>query len=61
MREKYVMRVVIADDNLKMCMGIKKIIADKFPHFTVEGTFEDGESLMEYLDNHIPDLLITDI
>lgn len=55
------MRVVIADDNLKMCMGIKKIIADKFPHFTVEGTFEDGESLMEYLDNHIPDLLITDI
>ena len=55
------MRVVIADDNLKMCMGIKKIITDKFPHFTVDGTFEDGESLMEYLDNHIPDLLITDI
>lgn len=55
------MRVVIADDNLKMCMGIKKIIADKFPQFTVEGTFEDGESLMEYLDEHIPDLLITDI
>ena len=55
------MRVVIADDNLKMCMGIKKIITDKFPQFTVEGTFEDGESLMEYLDNHIPDLLITDI
>ena len=55
------MRVVIADDNLKMCMGIKKIIADKFPQFTVDGTFEDGESLMEYLDNHIPDLLITDI
>ena len=55
------MRVVIADDNLKMCMGIKKIITDKFPHFTVDETFEDGESLMEYLDNHIPDLLITDI
>ena len=55
------MRVVIADDNLKMCTGIKKIITDKFPQFTVEGTFEDGESLMEYLDNHIPDLLITDI
>lgn len=55
------MRVVIADDNLRMCMGIQKIITDKFPQFTVEGTFEDGESLMEYLDNHIPDLLITDI
>lgn len=55
------MRVIIADDNLKMCMGIKKIITDKFPHFIVDGIFEDGESLMEYLDNHIPDLLITDI
>lgn len=55
------MRVVIADDNAKMCMGIKKIMADKFPQFTVDGVFEDGESMMEYLDNHIPDLLITDI
>lgn len=55
------MRVVIADDNQKMCMGIKRIITDKFPQFTIEGAFEDGESLMEYLENHIPDLLITDI
>lgn len=55
------MRVIIADDNQKMCMGIKKIIIDKFPSFIVDEVFEDGESLMEYLDNHIPDLLITDI
>lgn len=55
------MRVVIADDNQKMCMGIQKVIKDKFPQFIIEGVFEDGESLIEYLDKHIPDLLITDI
>lgn len=55
------MRVVIADDNMKMCTGIKKVITDKFPHFQIEGVFEDGQSLMDHLDNNIPDLLITDI
>ena len=55
------MRVVIADDNQKMCTGIQKIIKDKFPYFTIEGVFEDGESLVEYLESHVPELLITDI
>ena len=41
------MRVVIADDNQKMCMGIQKVIKDKFPQFIIEGVFEDGESLIE--------------
>lgn len=55
------MRVVIADDMEDTRNGIQKLIAMRFPNFTIEGVFEDGNMLMEYLEHHVPDLLITDI
>ncbi len=55
------MRIVIADDNSKMCRGIQRILTEEFPQFTIEAVFESGTSLQEYLKDHVPDLLITDI
>lgn len=56
-----IMRVVIADDNIKLANGVKATIEKHFPELFVEKVFYDGRTLMDYLDKNIPDLLITDI
>lgn len=55
------MRVVIADDNIKLADGIKKLIERNFPELDVEHVFYSGNALMNHLDKSIPDILITDI
>ena len=55
------MNVVIADDQPKACDGIQELIVEHFPELVISGVFEDGETLSEYLESSIPDLLITDI
>lgn len=55
------MRIVIADDSEGTRLGIERLIAVKFPQFIIDGSFEDGASLMEYLNGNVPDLMITDI
>ena len=55
------MKIIIADDNSKECTVIKKIITEYFPEYTLDGVFENGITLMEYLEHNVPDLMITDI
>ena len=55
------MKIVIADDMKETRNGIRKIISLHFPHCTIDGVFENGLQLTEYLEHHVPDLLITDI
>ena len=55
------MRVIIADDSVETRSGVERLIRDKFPELVIDGVFKDGSSLMNYLDNNIPDLMITDI
>ena len=53
--------VVVAEDELLIQENlIKKINALSLP-FTIKGTFEDGESALDFIRNHHVDLLITDI
>lgn len=55
------LNVIIADDNIKMVNGIKSMIDRNFPELYVEKTFYNGHTLMAYLDEHTPDILIVDI
>lgn len=55
------MKIVIADDNVKLAQGCKTTLEKHFPELKVSHVFYDGHSLMDYLDQEIPDLLITDI
>lgn len=54
-------KVVIADDNMKLAQGCRSTIEKHFPELNVEKVFFDGLSLMNYLNEEIPDILITDI
>lgn len=55
------MKIVIADDNVKLAQGCKATLEKHFPELKVSHVFYDGHSLMDYLEHEIPDLLITDI
>ena len=60
-KERQAMRVIIADDSRIMANGIKELLSTRFPQFTIDGVFENGEELMKYLETHTPDMMITDI
>lgn len=53
--------IVIADDEAKICHGLQSLIAAYLPECSVDGTFQDGAGLMEYLQSNQPDILILDI
>ncbi len=55
------MKVVIADDNRKVSSMLVHVIREFFPHMEIDGEFNTGTALMNYLDNNTPDLMITDI
>lgn len=53
--------IVIADDEANICHGLQSLIAAYLPECSVDGTFQDGADLMEYLQSNQPDILILDI
>ena len=55
------MRVIIADDATRECNVIKRTIEEYFPQLTVDGVFQNGTELMNYLEKNTPDLMISDI
>lgn len=54
------MRVSICDDSVKEAAFIKAVIKDHFKDYSIE-VFHDGMSLMKYIDNSSPDLVLLDI
>lgn len=53
-------RIVLADDHVLIRHGIKNIIA-KEEHLKIVGEVGDGEELLSYLKNDLPELVILDI
>lgn len=58
---KRMYKLIIADDNAKICEGIQMLIKQHFPNTEIIGIFHDGNSLSDFLTNHSTDLLICDI
>ncbi|PID45893.1 MAG: DNA-binding response regulator [Proteobacteria bacterium] len=55
-----VYRIVLADDHALIRHGIKKIISQD-EGLEIAGEVADGEALMAYLENDVPDMVILDI
>ena len=53
--------LVIAEDELATRRGLIHMIKWNELGFQVEGIFSDGKDVIEYLSNHIPDVILTDI
>ncbi|ALG06905.1 response regulator transcription factor [Kibdelosporangium phytohabitans] len=53
------MRVVIAEDSVLLRAGIERLLADE--GIETVAAVEDGERLLEVLDEHRPDLAIVDV
>lgn len=54
-------KVIIADDEYMVKLGLKTLIHDETTDFQVVGEAEDGEEALELIDRLQPDLLLTDI
>jgi DNA-binding NarL/FixJ family response regulator len=51
---------VLVDDHRLFAEGLEKLLADS-RHFNVLSKFNDGRTLLDYLTDHEPDLVILDI
>jgi two-component system response regulator YesN len=54
-------KILIVDDEIWMCEGIKKMVHENFCDFKVEDMAEDGQQALEWINNKHYDLVITDI
>lgn len=54
------LRILIADDHLVVRMGLSALISLE-PGMTVAGEAEDGESALELVRSHHPDVIVMDI
>ena len=54
------LRILIADDHLVVRMGLSALISLE-PGMTVAGEAEDGESALELVRSHPPDVIVMDI
>lgn len=54
-------RLIIADDEKRIRMGLKNIIDWEKLGFEVTEIFSDGQEVMEYLEYVMPDVILTDI
>lgn len=54
-------KVIIADDEKIIGMGLKSILDWEELGFEVQGVFADGEEVLEYLEYAMPDVILTDI
>ncbi len=55
------LKVIIADDEIKVCQLIRELVDWKALGLTVAGIANDGLSALEMISLHQPDFLITDI
>lgn len=53
--------LVIAEDELATRRGLVNMIKWDELGFQVDGVFSDGKDVIEYLSNHNPDVILTDI
>ena len=56
-----VFTAVIADDDSIICEGLKAIITSAFPEINIAGIFYNGKDMMNYIESHHTDIIITDI
>ncbi|MGE5613822.1 MAG: response regulator [Bacillota bacterium] len=61
MEEKVIYKVIIAEDEPLILSNLVKKITNMNIGFQVVGTAEDGKAAMELIENHSPDVLVTDI
>ena len=54
-------KVIIADDEKVIRMGLRNILDWEKLGFEVSGIFSDGEEVLDYLDYTIPDVILTDV
>lgn len=54
-------RLVIADDEKRIRMGLKNIVDWAVLGFEVTELFSDGQEIIEYLNYVVPDVILTDI
>lgn len=54
-------KLVIADDEKIIRMGLKNVVDWESLGFEVTGLFTDGQEIVEYLDYMLPDVILTDI
>jgi DNA-binding NarL/FixJ family response regulator len=53
-------RTILADDHKLFCDGLERVLADS-GHFDVIKKFYNGQTLLEKIQSHDPDLLIIDV
>lgn len=53
--------LVIAEDELTTRRGLVNLVKWNELGFQVDGVFSNGKDVIEYLSNHIPDVILTDI
>lgn len=53
--------IVIADDEINLCLSLKKVIENHCENISVVGTFFNGRELLDYIRNNHVDIVITDI
>lgn len=53
--------VVIADDEINICEGLKNVLEKHCPEITICGAFFNGRELLEFLHSNHADIIITDI
>lgn len=53
--------VVIADDSKKICEGIKDLLEFSRPDVEVVGVYYNGKTLIDNLQDNLPDIIISDI
>ena len=54
-------KLVIADDERRIRVGLKNIVNWEKLGFQVTELFSDGQEVIEYLDYVVPDVTLTDI
>lgn len=53
--------LLIAEDELTTRNGLVHMVKWNEIGYRVDGEFSDGQELLEYLKNHMPDVILTDI
>jgi DNA-binding NtrC family response regulator len=55
------LRLMLVDDDTDMLLFLKSIIERQFPEQLLVTSFNDPSQAMDYIENHGPDLVITDL
>ena len=53
--------IVIADDEINLCLSLKKVIENHCEDTSVVGTFFNGRDLLDFIKSNHVDIVITDI